>query len=56
MAKISKLARRALIPMLLVRLYYFAKHRAVISSRAEVDLADSTRWGAGCVISAFTKV
>lgn len=56
MAKTSKLARRALTPMVMVRLYYFAKHRAVISSNAEVDLADSTSWGNGCVISAFTKV
>ena len=56
MAKISKLTRRALIPMVLVRLYYFAKHRTVISAKAEVDLADSTTWGTGCVISAFTKV
>ena len=56
MAKLSKLARRALMPMAVVRLYYFARHRAVISSKAEVDLADSTSWGEGCVISAFTKV
>jgi acetyltransferase-like isoleucine patch superfamily enzyme len=56
MAKILKLARRALTPMVVVRLYYFVKHRAIISSRAEVDLADTTTWGEGCVISAFTKV
>jgi acetyltransferase-like isoleucine patch superfamily enzyme len=56
MRKIRKLARRALTPMVLVRLYYFLKHRAVISSKAEVDLADTTAWGGGCVISAFTKV
>ncbi len=56
MAKLSKLARRALTPMVVVRLYYFFKHRAVISSKAEVDLADSTSWGKGCVLSAFTKV
>jgi acetyltransferase-like isoleucine patch superfamily enzyme len=56
MANIAKLARRALTPMVMVRLYYFAKHRAVISSKAEVDLADSTSWGQGCVISAFTKM
>jgi acetyltransferase-like isoleucine patch superfamily enzyme len=56
MAKTSKLARRALTPMVMVRLYYLVKHRAVISSKAEVDLADSTTWGTGCVISAFTKV
>lgn len=56
MAKLAKLARRALLPMAIVRLYYFAKHRTVISSKAEVDLADTTTWGEGCVISAFTKV
>jgi acetyltransferase-like isoleucine patch superfamily enzyme len=56
MGRLWKLARRALIPMLLVRLYYFWKHRAVISRRAEVDLAPSTSWGKGCLISAFTKV
>jgi acetyltransferase-like isoleucine patch superfamily enzyme len=56
MAKLVKLARRALTPMVFARLYYFAKHRAVISPRAEVDLTDTTDWGAGCVISAFTKV
>ena len=42
--------------MVLVRAYYFLKHRTIISSKAEVDLADSTTWGKGCVISAFTKV
>jgi maltose O-acetyltransferase len=42
--------------MVVVRLYYFWKHRAVISGKAEVDLASSTSWGKGCVISAFTKV
>lgn len=51
-----KLARRALTPMIVVRLYYFWKHRTVISGKAEVDLARSTDWGNGCVISAFTKV
>jgi acetyltransferase-like isoleucine patch superfamily enzyme len=56
MARLWKLTRRALIPMVLVRLYYFVKHRTVISSKAEVDLADSTAWSRGCVISAFTKV
>jgi len=56
MGKTWKLVRRALIPMIAVRLYYFWKHRAVVSSRAEVDLASSTSWGKGCVISAFTKV
>jgi acetyltransferase-like isoleucine patch superfamily enzyme len=56
MPKILKLMRRALTPMVVVRLYYFLKHRAVISSKAEVDLAGTTAWGRGCVVSAFTKV
>jgi acetyltransferase-like isoleucine patch superfamily enzyme len=51
-----KLVRRALTPMFVVRLYYFVKHRAIISGKAEVDLASTTTWGPGCVISAFTKV
>ncbi len=56
MEKWWKLLRRALTPMFVVRLYYLWKHGAVISRRAEVDLAGSTTWGKGCVISAFTKV
>jgi acetyltransferase-like isoleucine patch superfamily enzyme len=56
MASITKLIGRALTPMVVVRLYYFLKHRTVISSKAEVDLAATTNWGRGCVISAFTKV
>jgi acetyltransferase-like isoleucine patch superfamily enzyme len=56
MRKAWKLARRTVMPMVLVRLYYFWKHQAVISPKAEVDLASSTTWGKGCVISAFTKV
>jgi hypothetical protein len=51
-----KLVERALTPMFVVQLYYLWKHRAVISGKAEVDLAGSTEWGPGCVISAFTMV
>jgi acetyltransferase-like isoleucine patch superfamily enzyme len=56
MGQMGKLVRRVLTPMVVVRLYYFWKHRAVISGKAEVDLASTTSWGKGCVISAFTKV
>jgi acetyltransferase-like isoleucine patch superfamily enzyme len=42
--------------MVFVRLYYLWKHGAIISRKAEVDLAPPTTWGRGCVISAFTKV
>ena len=51
-----KLVRRALTPAAAVRLYYFRKHRALVSGRAEVDIAPSTEWGPGCVISSFAKV
>lgn len=51
-----KLVRRALTPAMAVRLYYLRKHRAVVSGRAEVDIATSTDWGPDCVISAFTKI
>jgi acetyltransferase-like isoleucine patch superfamily enzyme len=51
-----KLVRRALTPMVLVQLYYLWKHGAAVSAKAEVDIASSTSWGKGCVISAFTKV
>jgi len=51
-----KLVRRMLTPMIVVRLYYFWKHGAIVSGKAEVDLAPSTVWGKGCVISAFTKM
>jgi acetyltransferase-like isoleucine patch superfamily enzyme len=50
------LVRRVLTPMWVVQLYYYWKHRALVSRRAEVDLSASTAWGPGCVISAFTKV
>jgi acetyltransferase-like isoleucine patch superfamily enzyme len=56
MGKMWKLVRRALTPMIVVRIYYFWKHGAVVSGKAEVDFASSTSWGKGCVISAFTKV
>ena len=54
--KIWKLTGRVLTPMILVRLYYFFRHRAFISGRSEVDLASTTDWGPGCIVSAFTKV
>lgn len=48
--------RRALMPTFVVRLYYLAKHGAVISNWCEIDFATTTDWGQGCVISAFTKI
>jgi acetyltransferase-like isoleucine patch superfamily enzyme len=48
--------RRVLVPMFVVRLYYLVRHGTILSGRSEVDLASSTVWGRGCVISAFAKV
>jgi acetyltransferase-like isoleucine patch superfamily enzyme len=42
--------------MWMVQGYYYLKHRAFVSHKAEVDLAATTSWGRGCTISSFTKV
>ena len=51
-----RVVRRMLMPQFVSRLYYLWKHRAFVSGRAEVELADSTEWQPGCVIGAYTKV
>jgi acetyltransferase-like isoleucine patch superfamily enzyme len=51
-----RLAWRVLMPQFVAQVFYFWKHRALVSGKAEVEIADSTDWGRGCVISAFTKV
>ena len=51
-----RVIRRFLAPPLVAQLYYLWKHRALVSRRAEVEIADSTEWGPGCVIGSFTKV
>jgi acetyltransferase-like isoleucine patch superfamily enzyme len=47
---------RSLTPQFVAQLYYLWKHRAYVSRKAEVEIADSTEWGRGCVIGSFTKV
>lgn len=56
MAKMWRVLRRAATPTIVTQAYYYLKHRAYVSGRAEVEVAGSTDWGRGCVISAFTKV
>jgi acetyltransferase-like isoleucine patch superfamily enzyme len=51
-----RVLRRSLTPQFVAQLYYLWKHRAFVSRRAEVEIADSTDWGRGCVIGSFTKV
>ena len=52
----ERLVWRALRPQFVAQLYYLWRHRAFVSGRAEVEIDDSTQWGRGCVIAAFTKV
>jgi acetyltransferase-like isoleucine patch superfamily enzyme len=52
----GRLLARFLVPQLVVRILYFARHRTFIGPRAEVDYARHAVWGRGCVISSFTKV
>ena len=56
MKRTWRLARRVLTPSILVGLYYYWKHRAIVSGKSEVDIASSTAWGRGCIVSAFTKI
>jgi acetyltransferase-like isoleucine patch superfamily enzyme len=51
-----KLIRRMLVPMPITRLYYFWKYGTRIGGKAEVDLALTSSWGEGCVISSYAKV
>ncbi|HEX2220254.1 MAG TPA: DapH/DapD/GlmU-related protein [Gemmatimonadales bacterium] len=51
-----RVVRRVLTPTPVVQLYYYWKHGAVISAKAEVELVGGTTWGRDCVISAYTKI
>ena len=51
-----RLAWRVLMPQFVAQLYYLWRHRAFVSGKAEVEIANTTEWGRGCIISAFTKV
>lgn len=44
------------MPQFVAQLYYFWKHRAYLSGKAEVEIADTTDWQPGCVVGAFTKI
>lgn len=56
MKRKGRVLLRALLPQFVAQLYYLWKHRAYISGKAQVEIADSTEWKPGCVIGAFTKV
>lgn len=51
-----RVVRRSITPQFVSQLYYLWKHRALVSGKAEVEVAGSTEWGRGCVIGSFTKV
>jgi virginiamycin A acetyltransferase len=52
----GRLLRRFAVPGIAARLVYFWRFRALISPRAEVELAPGTTWGRECVVSSFTKI
>ncbi|MGH7720235.1 MAG: acyltransferase [Gemmatimonadaceae bacterium] len=54
--KLRTVVRRFLLPSFLVRLLYYWRYRTLVGPRAEVEYAPGARWGAGCVISSFTKI
>lgn len=51
-----RVLKRAVTPQIIAQLYYFLKHGALISGKAQVEVASSTEWGRGCVIGPFTTV
>ena len=51
-----RVVKRALTPQLFAQIYYFFRHRAYVSGRAQVEIAGSTQWGPGCVVGPFTLI
>jgi len=54
--RLSRMARRFLLPRFVTRLLYLVRFRAVLGPLAEVEYSRLASWGPGCVISSFTKV
>lgn len=52
----AKSAARLLVPGFVTTLYYFAKFRAKVSHRAEVDLTNNLSFGPGATVGSFTKI
>jgi acetyltransferase-like isoleucine patch superfamily enzyme len=47
---------RYLTPSFVVQWVYYWRFRALVSTRAEVELSSTAHWGPGCVISSFVKI
>lgn len=56
MASVSRFARRFLMPAPVVSLLVWWRHRAMISTRAEVEWSPNLQLGAGTIVSSFTKI
>jgi len=54
--KLGQIARRFLIPSIVVTAIYLIKHRAMVSPRAEVELNSLITLGKGTDISSFAKL
>lgn len=48
--------KRFLTPPVVVSFIYWRRYGAKVSPRAEVDLTRNITFGAGCVVSSFTKI
>jgi acetyltransferase-like isoleucine patch superfamily enzyme len=54
--KVGRIFRRFLVPSFVRTFVYLLKYRALVSSRAEVDLSDLLELGRGTEVAAFAKV
>lgn len=54
--KISTGIRRFFVPHSFITLYYFFRHRAFVSMRAEVDVGSNLTIGRKSSVSSFTKI
>jgi len=54
--KTALLIKRFLTPPFVVSFIYWRRYGAKVSLRAEVDLTDNITFGAGCIVSSFTKM
>jgi amino acid adenylation domain-containing protein len=53
---VGKLVRRFLVPGFVNSIYYFARFRATLSPRAEVEISPLLTFGRGCAVGSFTKI
>lgn len=55
-SRARQISQRFLCPAFLVSLYYLLKYRAIVSTRAEVELSSKVHLGRKTTIGSFTKL